>query len=467
VGAEPYQAHASANVRKTLDTAGQAEDARTVLSRCFVIIVYYFLVWILPLWAHPFWGQKIGPLTVFEYIGVVCLIYAFACAVCLHKFPFPPLLDTWETRLFVLLYFIALYSATTKGAGLALSDSALILYTSSLSLIFITLSVIDNLRRLRWLVLALVGSYGFASLYVIREWQRNHLIYRGFRPGWVVGDANYFSAAAIFAIALGFCFMQGRRPRWEKAYCSGCLLLTILAVTFCASRGGFLGLAAAALWLVWHTDRRVRNLVLISVVVIPLSLAVPVSPLHRFLDPSADHGSAQFHLEAWRAGLRMIEAHPIAGVGLGNFKPLMPLYGESGLKVDPIGQWQQSPDIDSVAHNMFIEVAAELGLPALLVFLGIFWFTYRTLGKLRRSSSTHPLIRETASALQAGLVGFAVAGSFISAEYQKTSWMGFALMFCLLPLARSQKLARRELRLGSRKRLFGQADQEFRLHPEF
>jgi len=130
----------------------------------------------------------------------------------------------------------------------------------------------------------------------------------------------------------------------------------------------------------------------------------------------------------------MIEAHPIAGVGLGNFKPLMPLY----MSVTP----GTGVDVDSMAHNMFIEVAAELGLPALLVFLAIFCFTYRTLGKLRRSPSTHSLIRETAAALQAGLVGFAVAGSFVSAEYEKTSWMGFALMFCLLPLARSQKLAR-------------------------
>jgi len=407
-----------------------------------VIIVYYLLIWILPLWAHPFWGQRIGPLTLFEYIGIVCLAYAFVHVLSRHRFPFPPLLetippilDTWETRLFLLLYLIALISAGTKGDGIVLSDSALINYTSSLSLILIGLAVIDDLKRLRWMVLTLVGSYGFASLYVIREWQRNHLIYRGFRPGWIVGDANYFSVAAIFAIVLAFYFMQGGRPRWERAFCLVCLLLTILAFTFCASRGGLLGLTAAALCLVWRTERRVRNLVLISVVVIPLSLALPVSPLHRFLDPHADHGSAQFHLEAWRAGLRMIEAHPLTGIGLGNFKPQMPLYNLP--QWDPLTGW--APTIDSVAHNMFIEVAAELGLPALLILLGIFWFTYRTLGRLRRSSS-HPLIRDAASALQAGLVGFAVAGSFISAEYQKTSWMGFAVMFCLLPLARPRKL---------------------------
>jgi O-antigen ligase len=396
-----------------------------------MVVVYYWLIWILPLWQHPIWGQKIGPLSVFQYFGIVCFIYAFFHVLSRHIFP--PSLSTWEVRLFLLLYLIALFSAFTKGRGISLDNGPLITYTSSLFLILISISIVDTLSRLRWTVLTLIGSYGFASLYVLREWQKGHLAYRNFRPGWIVGDSNYFATAAVFAIFLAFYFMHDKRPRWEKVYCIVCLLLTILAVTLCASRGGFLGLVAAALFLVWHTKRRVRNLVLMSALVLPLSLALPVSPLHRFLDPSTDYGSTQFHLEAWKAGLRMIEAHPIAGIGLGNFKPLMPSYMASGMIIH----------VETVAHNMFIEVAAELGLPALLIFLGIFWFTYRTLGKLRRSSSTHPLIRETASALQAGLVGFAVAGSFISAEYQKTSWMGFALMFCLMPLARFKNLARR------------------------
>jgi O-antigen ligase len=394
------------------------------------MIFYYWLVGVLPLIQHNIWGQKIGRLTIFEYIGVVCFIYAVVHV--LSRRVFPSFLSNWEVRLVLLLYLIAFFSALTRGGGIGLSNGPLIIYTSSLFLILITISVVDTLRRLRWTVLALIGSYGFASLYVIREWQQGHKVYRNFRPGWVVGDSNYFSTAAIFAIVLAFYFIQTKREHWEKTYCIVCLLLTVLAVTFCASRGGFLGLLAATLFLVWHTKRRARNLALLSALVLPLSLALPISPLHRLLDSSTDFGSTRFHMEAWKAGLRMIEAHPIAGIGLGNFKLVMPSYMAPGTNIH----------FESVAHNMFIEVAAELGLPAFLIFLGIFWCAYRTLGRLRRSSSTHPLIRETAAALQAGLVGFAVAGSFVSAEYQKTSWMGFALMFCLMPLARSRKLAR-------------------------
>jgi putative inorganic carbon (HCO3(-)) transporter len=394
------------------------------------MIFFYWLVWVLPLQQHPIWGQAIGPVTVFEYLGIACFIYALGHVVAQRKVP--SFLSSWELRLVSLLYLIEFFSVLTKWRGIGLSNSPLIVYTSSLCLILITMSVVDTLGRLRWTILTLVGSYAFASLYLIREWQWGHNLYSNFRPGWMVGDSNYFSACAIFAIVLAFHLMQGRRPRWERVYCIVCLLLMLLAVTFCASRGGFLGLITAALFLVWRSKHRTRNLVLMSALVLPLSVALPISPLHRLLNPSTDYGSTQSHLEAWKAGLQMIEAHPIAGIGLGNFKLLMPSYTSPEANIR----------VDTVAHNMFIEVAAELGLPALLIFLGIFCFTYRTLARLRRSSSTHPLIRETASALQAGLVGFAVAGSFVSAQEEKTSWMGFALMFCLMPLARSRKLAR-------------------------
>jgi O-antigen ligase len=395
-----------------------------------VILIYYLLVWVLPLVEHPIWGQKIGPLTGFEYIGIAALLYALIHLAMRSRLP--QFLISIQAGLIFALYLIVVISAVTKGDGLGLNDAPLINYTSSFCLIFITISVIDTSRRLRWTVLALIGSYGFASLYLIREWQQYHNIYANFRPGWVVGDSNYFSTTAIFAIALAFYFIQAKRKLWEKAYCVVCLLLTIFAVTLGASRGGFLGLIVATACLVWRSKRRVRNILIMSALVVPLSLALPISPLRRFLDPSTDYGSTQFHLEAWKAGLHMVEAHPLVGVGLGNFKPLMPSYMSPGTNVD----------VDSVAHNMFVEVAAELGLPALVIFLAIFVVTYRNLGIVRRAKAIPIYTRETAGALQAGLLGFAVAGSFVSAEYQKTSWMGFALMFCLMPLARSQKLAR-------------------------
>jgi len=396
------------------------------------VIIFYLLVWVLPLVNHPIWGRKIGPLTVFEYLGIFSLLYAAFHIFSRHRLP--PIFRTWMVRLFFLLYLIAIVSAFVAGRGIQLSNSALIIYTSSMFLFVITITVVDSLRRLRWTVLALVGSYAFASLYIMREWQVGRHIWGDFRPGWIVGDPNFFSAAAIFSISLAFCFMQGKRPGWEKLYCLGCMIGTLIALMLCGSRGGFLGLAVTISFLLWHMPNRVRNFALLAVVVVPLTVILPTSPIHRLLHPGGPEiGSEENHLLAWQAGWKMIEAHPLTGVGLGNFKSMMPLYAPPGTTED------------SIAHNMFIEVAAELGLPALVLFVGIFVASFRLLGKIRRRVSAPMIVREAAAALQAGVLGIAVAGSFVSSEYQKTTWMGFALAACLAPLASSTKPAKMEV----------------------
>jgi hypothetical protein len=92
------------------------------------MIFYYWLLWILPLQQHPIWGQKIGPLTVFEYLGIACFIYAFVHV--LSRRIVPSLLGTWEVRLVLFLYLIEFFSVLTKGHGIGLSESGLIVYTS-------------------------------------------------------------------------------------------------------------------------------------------------------------------------------------------------------------------------------------------------------------------------------------------------------------------------------------------------
>ena len=123
----------------------------------------------------------------------------------------------------------------------------------------------------------------------------------------------------------------------------------------------------------------------------------------------------------------MIEAHPLLGVGLGNFKPLMPEYVRPGQTVD------------TIAHNMFIEMAAEMGIPTLFVFLGIFVASYVGLSRIRRSEKGVTVIYESAIALQASLIGIMVAGCFVSAEYEKTTWMGIALIASLINIVQLQQ----------------------------
>jgi O-antigen ligase len=86
----------------------------------------------------------------------------------------------------------------------------------------------------------------------------------------------------------------------------------------------------------------------------------------------------------------------------------------------------------SVAHNSFLETGAELGVPGLLVFVAILGVTGLSLARLSPRGRWAPWIsrREMALAqmLIGALVGFAVAGFFVSAEY-------FAYLYFLLGLS--------------------------------
>jgi hypothetical protein len=129
---------------------------------------------------------------------------------------------------------------------------------------------------------------------------------------------------------------------------------------------------------------------------------------------------------AWKAGLRMIAAHPLDGVGIGNFKVLMPRYVDSDVKND------------TIAHNSYLEVAAEMGIPQLLIFLGIMFFSGRSFEQIRRrvKHSGPKFVYKAALGLEAGLAGYAVGALTISAEYQKLFWLVLCLSMCLPALAR-------------------------------
>jgi O-antigen ligase len=388
------------------------------------VIVFYLLIWILPLVEHDIWGMQVGPFTVFQYIGLLCL--GLAVLRVFTKGQIPHIFSTWPTRLYFALFLIAMVSSIIDALpGQTFPSNPFQIYLSSTFIFILSVALVDTLQRLRWAILALIGSYAWASLYVIKEWRAGVAYDSGYRPGYIVGDANYFSTAAIYSIALAFYFMQGKRPRWMKIYCAGSLLVILLGVMVCASRGGFLGLCAAAVILIWRSQHRVRNFVMLVVLLVPPLVLLPSSPLQRFLHPTfTEKGSETAHQEAWKAGGRMVMAHPFMGIGLGSFKPLEPQYADPGL-----------PEYN-MAHNMFVEVAAELGIPALLIFISVFLSSFFLLGKIRKTENIPRLVYDASTAFQAGLFGVMVAGCFVSAEYQKTTWMGMALIPCLLPLSR-------------------------------
>jgi O-antigen ligase len=395
------------------------------------VIVFLLLISVMALLQHPFWSRYVGGMTAIKYVGVCCVVYALLHVASRRRIP--RYLDTWQSRGIVLLCVIACLSSLMTGAAFSWEANAAISYASFAILFLITRSVVDSLRRVRYVLLAMVGSIGWASLYVLREWQKYHNLYADFRPGWVVGDANYFSVSALISIPIAFCLLVEKHPLWVRVFCLSCLMLSLAAVTVSASRGGFLGLVSVFMFLVAHSRGRRCSLALAGILMLPLSFLMPVSSVARLLHPKiGDIAAENLRKDAWRAGFRMIELHPLVGVGLDNFKSRVNDYAEDSRRVDHI------------AHNAYIEIAAEMGLPALTVFLLILWMSYRSLDKVRRRTHSGQLLNQGALSLQASLVGCAVAICFVSGQYTKFLWLLVSLSACFPAILKSGCVAPKE-----------------------
>ncbi|MDO8658061.1 MAG: O-antigen ligase family protein, partial [Candidatus Levybacteria bacterium] len=66
-------------------------------------------------------------------------------------------------------------------------------------------------------------------------------------------------------------------------------------------------------------------------------------------------------IEIWKASLESIKKHPLLGVGIGNF----PIVLNQDLVLAKAG---------SSAHNIYLQIAAEMGIPALIFALWFLWF---------------------------------------------------------------------------------------------
>ncbi len=371
------------------------------------MVLVYLLISIMPLERHPLFEKVVGEATLIKYLGLLCVAYALTYLAVRRTSP--SFLATPQARVFVVYIPITFLSFWLIGSKFSLESNPFLTYLCMFFLFIIIVSVVDSLPRLRVTLLVAVGGVAFGSIYVIREWQKNGFA-AGYRPGWVVGDPNYFGVSVLIALPIAVeLFREPKRPFWQKAYCLGCMGIIILGLVGGESRGAFLGLIGEITWILWHSRNRAKNFALMAALLIPPLLLAPSSPLKRFIHPSVStQSSTQNHIELLKGGLRMIAHHPLVGVGLGNFRFRVLAY--SNLRHA------------FIAHNAYIEVGGEMGVPMLILYLLIIYFSLRTLGYVRQRAS-EPILTMGAEGVEAGLIGASIAQCFVSGEYQKLYWL--------------------------------------------
>ena len=207
---------------------------------------------------------------------------------------------------------------------------------------------------------------------------------------------------------------------WQRWVAIGVIVTTLLGIVKTGSRAGFITLAAVGLYVLWRYRSRALVPGLLSIAAIALLVRVyaPADYWDRMSTIFSDNiqRTSQSTTPAvstplagpcgWPA-LKLILSNPILGVGAGAYE-----VGE-GLSHQGTGKW-------SAAHNSFIQVGAELGVPGLVAFV---WFVARGFTNSRhaaramRRRQLWPRYQWLPEALTLSLLAYVVAGFSLSQGY--------------------------------------------------
>jgi len=300
----------------------------------------------------------------------------------------------------------------------------------SIAIYFAIINVVTTPRRLAVLCGALVVACMVTSIGAFNWYREGVNLVEGFRTRWLgtFGDPNYLAMDIGLTVPLGVAFIAHRSTKWVfRAICAIAVVLAVIAIVLSHSRGGFLGLCTAMTVWSFREKRRMQAILLGVAFVIGLLLFAPATYWQRneTIREFHNEGSAQGRVYAWELAGKMSSANPVLGVGAGAFRFAWPLYATGPQVRSPL-----------VAHNVFLDVVAELGFVGLLVFLV---FVGSAVGGAFQASRD-PALAWLTRAIAASVAGYLVCQLFLS---------GYTLsphLYVLLAIAASaERITRRGL----------------------
>jgi len=245
-------------------------------------------------------------------------------------------------------------------------------------------------------------------------------------PGFF-GNSSDFSSEMLMFAPIAFELALFVKPFARRVFYWFLMLGAVTAamsVLGASSRGSQVGLAFQGAWIAVQRKLRVSVLIALGLLAGVGYALLPTAEKARFASIGKDNTSIQ-RLDYWRAGLKMIENHPILGVGYFNFAPVYAVH-------DRFKLWHGKAQLP---HNIFIQVGTDSGLIGLGVFLMLIYRNFKVAKDIRRACAKHKESPAFAPAVARGLTittwGFVIAGQFNTVAYYPFLWINLALTVSL------------------------------------
>ncbi len=385
------------------------------------MILYYLFLFLVPFQEHPILGAQlfhVGPFPITP-IKVVGIFLVAATILAPRPRDAAPRPGAGTLVLFAAFALFQVLGTTLSSLSFPTTDASTLL--SFAILLFATSMLISTQNRLQNTIRVIVLVETFASTWLYKQ----YYIYHWPRPLGPSADPNYEALSLVMTVPLAIWLASYEERNLWKWVGRICTPILAFAVFVSQSRGGLLALIVMAA-LAWMNSQHKMRLVVGFTLAVAVMFAIgPEMMIKRIqqiqIQGQAETGaevSTRARVELARAGVLMMEAHPVFGVGLGQFQP---------------SEFQYNPLLISleahphIAHNTYVQLGAEGGILTLALYLAILGVTLASCRKAEKTPGVPDATAALALAFQVGLIGIMVAEFFLTAQYIKEVWVFISL----------------------------------------
>ncbi len=325
------------------------------------------------LYARPndLFPQLVGNFPLVKLVAIGAILTYFGARLARGE---PLTIWPFELKMLFLILGLAVFllpvAASPGDSWQMLADP----FFKVVSIFILLINIVDTSERLRSLMKLVVICGSVIALSAIHSFLTGQFDIGEYRIKGIVsgmfGNPNDLAIALDLLVPLALALAFNSRGA-ARVFYGGCVVVLSAGVIATFSRGGFLGLVAAGIVLVWKLGRgkRAATVLWAALALGAFVLAAPGgygNRLATIISIEEDQtGSAQGRRELLKRAAYLALRHSVIGVGMGNFH----IYSIR----------------EHVAHNSYLEIAAELGLAGLLAYLALIFAPLRSMQQVERA----------------------------------------------------------------------------------
>jgi putative inorganic carbon (hco3(-)) transporter len=301
-------------------------------------------------------------------------------------------------------------------------------FTKVVVMFVVMASVVRTPGRLKGLILLSFAVCVYLAVGAIAQHNSGTFIYDGYRVSGNLGNMftnpNDLALFLVTMLPLLIGLTLFTRNAFIKLTYVVIAILALITIVLTYSRGGFIALVAAVGVLVWKLQKQNRVVLVPVVLIILLFVALAPNKYGSRVASigSNDDGSVVSRRDDIKRSILVALRHPLFGIGMDNY-----VLRSNG---------------NHATHNSYTQVAAEMGLPAFVVYIMFLMVPMKRLRNVERetlATRKKDRLYYLSVGLQAALVGYFVGSFFASVVYLWNVYYLVGYAICIDRLYQAQR----------------------------